>query len=189
VPAELLVLKFALAGKEATRVFVPVVVGVRLQLPVLDPPAPAVSAPEQLSPVPSLTVTVPVGATAAPEVFATVKFTVTGCPTNPLVALVDVIVVDVFAAITPTVSLHELFVSFDSLTTLFGSTAQIPAVGFAKVPAELGVAVNCTVKLVPLGMVTGCPADIHESALPVMPQVIWLELTMLGEMLVTDTVP
>src|SRR5690349_7475159 len=104
VPVELLALKSALAGKEATSVFVPVVVGVRLQLPVLDPPAPAVSVPEQLSPVPSLTVTVPVGATAVPEVFVTVKLTATGCPRKPLVALVEVIVVDVFAALTVSVA-------------------------------------------------------------------------------------
>jgi hypothetical protein len=103
VPVELLALKSAPAGKEATSVFVPVVVGVRLQLPVLDPPAPAVSVPEQLSPVPSLTVTVPVGA-AVPEVFVTVKFTPTGCPTKPLAALVEVIVVDVFAALTVSVA-------------------------------------------------------------------------------------
>lgn len=101
MPVELLALKFALAGKEATSVLIPVVVGVRLQLPVLEAPAPSVSASEHVSPLgPSLTVTVPVGATAVPEVFVTVKFTVTGCPTKPLVALVEVIVVDVFAAVT-----------------------------------------------------------------------------------------
>jgi hypothetical protein len=155
VPVELLALKFALAGYDATSVFVPVVTGVRAQLPVLTPPAPAVSPPEQESPVPSLTLTVPVGATAVPEVLVTLKFTVTGCPANPLDALVEVMVVEVFAAVTVTVSEQESFAVLLSETALFGFTRQVPPVGFTKVPAALGVAVNCTVKLVPLGIVTG----------------------------------
>jgi hypothetical protein len=157
----MLALKFELAGNDATSVFVPVVVGVRPQLPVLTPAAPVVNVPEQMSPTPSLTLTVPVGATPVPEVFATLKFTVTGCPTNPFVALVEVIVVDVFAAVTVTVSEQKLFVRLLSPTLLFGSTSQIPPeAGLAKVPAALGVAVICTVKLPPAAMLTNCPLPL-----------------------------
>jgi hypothetical protein len=173
VPEELLALKLVLAGYEATRVFVPVVVGVKLQVPVLTPPAPAVSAPWQESPVPSLTVTVPVGATALPEVFATVKFTATGWSAIPLELFAGlVMVVEVFAAVTVTVSEQALFAVLFSVTTLLGFTRQVPPVGLTKVPAALGVAVNCTVKLVPLGMVTGWPAAMHESVLVAMPQLM-----------------
>jgi hypothetical protein len=177
VPVELLALKFALVGKEATTVLVPVVVGVRLQLPVLAPPAPGVNAPEQVSPVPSLTVTVPVGATAVPDVFVTLKFTVTACPSNPLAALVEVIVVDVFAALTVTVSEQKLFARLLSPTLLFWSASQVPPVsGFANVPAALGVAVNWTVKLPPAAILTNCPFPIctQVSVLLVIEQPIWL---------------
>jgi len=159
---ELLALKFVLAGNDATSVFVPVVFGVRLQVPVLVPPKPAVSTPAQESPVPSLTVTVPVGATALPEILATVKFTVTGWPVVPLALFAGlVIVVEVLAAEVVTVSEQKLFARLISPTLLFGSTSHVPPeVGLTNVPAVVGVAVNWTVKLPPAAMLTSCPLPI-----------------------------
>jgi hypothetical protein len=190
VPVEALALKFPVPGKDATSVFVPVVVGVRGQLPVLTPPAPVVRAPVQVSalrPVPSLTVTLPDGATAVPDVFVTLKFAVTGWPTNPLAALVEVIVVDVFAAVTVTVSEQKLFARLLSPTLLFGSTSQVPPVsGFANVPAALGVAVNWTVKLPPAGILTSCPLPICTQVivLLVIEQPIWLLFVIPAKLLV-----
>jgi hypothetical protein len=78
-------------------------VGVKAQLPVLEAPEAVRLEVVQVSPVPSLTVTVPDGATVAPmDVFVTVKLTVTACPTTalPLVGLSEVMVVEVLAAVT-----------------------------------------------------------------------------------------
>lgn len=81
----------------------PVLVGVNWQLPVLDAPDAVRLELLQLSPVPSLTVTVPAGATAAPvAVLVTVKFTVTGWPTVPFAGFSELIAVEVVAALTLT---------------------------------------------------------------------------------------
>jgi hypothetical protein len=132
--------------------------------------------------VPSLTVTVPVGATPVPEVFFTWKLIVTGCPTSPLVAgIVDVMVVDVFAAATVTVSAQELFPVLLSPTLLLGSTLQVPPEeGLANVPAALGVAVNDTVKLPPAAMLTKLPLPLctQTRTLAVIVHPIWLLLVM-----------
>src|SRR5512143_1706198 len=60
---------------------------------------PAVTVPVQLS-TPSLTVTLPVGVPAPGATGATVKFTVTACPTLDGSGLSDVIVVVVSAGLT-----------------------------------------------------------------------------------------
>jgi hypothetical protein len=61
---------------------------------------PVATLAEQLSPAPSLTVTVPVGVPAPGGVATTVKVTVTGCPTTTEVGLTEVIVVVLFALAT-----------------------------------------------------------------------------------------
>jgi len=77
-------------------VFAPGVVGVSMQLPVAEP----FRVPMQLSPAPSLTVTVPVGVRMSPVGGATLKLTVTGCPTTDELGIAEVIVVVVLALVT-----------------------------------------------------------------------------------------
>lgn len=66
-------------------------------------------------------------------------------------------------AVTVTVSLNELFASFDSLTTPAGSTdADPPLRGFANVPVADGVAVNVTLNEEDEAIVTA-PLAVHVS--------------------------
>jgi hypothetical protein len=122
------------------------------------------------------------GAAPVPEVFFTWKFTETGCPTRPLVAgSVEVMVVDVFAAVTVTESAHELFVVLLSPTLLLGLTLQVPLdKGLANTPAALGVAVNDTVKLPFAAILTKLPLPIctQTRTLAVIVHPIWLLLLM-----------
>ena len=86
-------------------------------------------------------------------------------------------------ATTVTLSLHELFASLLSATLLLGSTAQVPlGRGLANIPAALGVAVTCTVKVpVVAPIVTVCPEAMQVRVLLVMPQLMfWLLVMFVG---------
>jgi hypothetical protein len=92
-PADVLVWKLPSPAYVAVSVFAPEVVGVSWQVP-------AETAAVQLSPVPSLTVTFPVGVPAPGELTATVKLTVTACPVKDGLGVWPVIVVVVPAGLT-----------------------------------------------------------------------------------------
>jgi hypothetical protein len=65
-------------------------------------------------------------------------------------------------------------------TVLFGSTAQVPPVGFTKTPTAVGVAVKFTVKLVPVANAN--PLDVVQvSTDAVMLQVTALLLDVTPE--------
>jgi hypothetical protein len=102
---EALPAKFASPAYVAVSVFVPAVVGVRAHVP-------AATVPTQLAPVPSLTVTLPVG---VPPVDVTVYVTVIAWPTTDGLGVWPVSVVVVLAAptvwVTPTEVLPAKFPS------------------------------------------------------------------------------
>ncbi len=76
-------------------------------------------------------------------------------------------------AFTVTVSLHELFPSLLSVTTLFGSTAHTPPVGFTKPPVALGVAVKLTSNAPVVAAIDTAPLAVQLSTLLAMAQLMF----------------
>jgi len=113
------------------RVFVPAVLGVRLQLP-------AATDPVHVS-VPSLTVTFPVG---VPPVDATVNVTATACPTTDGSGVWPVMVVVVAAAVTVCVTPAEV------LPAKLASPAYVAV--RVVVPADVGVKLHVPAATVPV---------------------------------------
>ena len=134
---------------------------------------------EQVSPTPSLIVTLPVGV-PGPDAGATVKSTMTGCPTKEGLGRCEAIVVMVSALLTMTESeLQALSASFNSGTLLVGSTEQEPALrGLVKVATALGVASKVTSNEPDVPIVTG-PVAEQVRVLLVIPQLILPILVML----------
>ena len=78
-------------------------------------------------------------------------------------------------AITVTVSVPVLFVSFVSVILLFGSTVAV----FARLPAEAGVTLKVTTKLPPIPIPAEPPFAIQESVPAEIVQLILAEFVML----------
>src|SRR5258707_14477900 len=90
-------------------------------------------------------------------------FQVQGIPAVPFPLTLLLFTAVRSGAFTVTVSLHELFPSLLSVTTLFGSTAHTPPVGFTKPPVALGVAVKLT---------SNAPAVAAPDTTPVAPPLV-----------------
>jgi len=74
-------------------------------------------------------------------------------------------------AVTVTVSLHALLLLLLSATTLLGSTAHAPPVGFAKVPIAVGVAVKLTSNEPP-APIDDAPLEEHVNVLLAIAQLM-----------------
>src|SRR5258708_38155293 len=108
---------------------------------------------------------------AAPPALAKWTFHVQGIPAVPFPPTLLVFTAVRSAAPTTTVSVHELLFSLLSVTTLPGSAAQTPPVGFTKLPTAVGVARKLTSND-PAAAIDTAPFAVHDSVLLAMAQLM-----------------